>query len=92
MAVGDANVFPGLLKPALTQLSFQIHRLLFSHASAELRGENTSERKFASTWYPTHNHQVMSLTRSPLSHPGGAQGDRDKESKKEKEIRQQSNH
>ena len=41
--------------------------LLFSHASAEVRGENTPEKKFASTSYQTHNHQVMSLTRSPLS-------------------------
>ena len=44
----------------------------FSHASAEVRGENTPERKFASTMDWTHNHQVMSQTRSPLSHPGGA--------------------
>ena len=35
------HVFPGFLKPVLTQLSFQSHRLLFSHASAEVRGENT---------------------------------------------------
>ena len=42
MAVGDAHVFPGfLLTPVLTQLSFQNHRLLFSHALAEVRGENT---------------------------------------------------
>ena len=41
MAVGDANVFPGFLTPVLKQLSFQSHRLLFSHASAEVRGENT---------------------------------------------------
>ena len=50
--------------------SFQSHRLLFSHAFAEVRGENTPERKFASTGDRAHNHQVMSLT--PLSHPGGA--------------------
>ena len=47
MAVGDAHVFPGFLTPVLTQHSFQRHRLLFSHASVELRGENTPERKFA---------------------------------------------
>ena len=52
--------------------SFQSHRLLFSHASAEVRGENTPERKVASTRDQTHNHQVMSPTRSPLSHPGRA--------------------
>ena len=52
--------------------SFHSHRRLFSHASAEVRGENTPERKFTSTGDRTHNHQVMSPTRSPLSHPGGA--------------------
>ena len=52
--------------------SFQSHRLLFSHASAEVRGENTPERKVASTGDQTHNQQVMSPTSSPLSHPGGA--------------------
>ena len=33
MAVGNANVFPGFLTPVLTQVSFQGHRLLFSHAN-----------------------------------------------------------
>ena len=73
MAVGDAHVFPGFLTPVLTQLSFQSHRLLFSHASAELSGQYTPERKFTSTGYRTHNHQVMCPTRSPLSHPGGSE-------------------
>ena len=59
MAVGDAHVFPGFLTPVLTQLSFQSHRLYFSHASAEVRGENTPERKFASKGSLTQNHQVM---------------------------------
>ena len=49
MAVGDAYMFPGFLTPVLTQLSFQSHRLLFSDASAEVRGENTPERKVTST-------------------------------------------
>ena len=39
MAVSDAHVFPGFLITILTQISFQSHRLLFSHASAEVRGE-----------------------------------------------------
>ena len=73
MAVRDAHVFPGFLTPVLTQLSFQNHRLLFSHASAEVTGEYTPERKFSSTGSQTHNHQVMSPTRSLLSHLGGAQ-------------------
>ena len=51
--------------------SFQSHRLLFPHASAEVRGENTPERKVATTGDRTRNHQVASPTRSPLSHPGG---------------------
>ena len=74
MAVGTHIVFPGFLTPGLTQLSFQSHRLLFSHASEEVRGENKLERRFVSTRYQTHNHQVMSVTCSPLSYPGGAQG------------------
>ena len=69
---GDAHVFPGFLTAALKQISFQSHRLRFSHASAEVRGENTPERNFASTGSRTHNNQVMSPTRSPLSHPGRA--------------------
>ena len=71
MAVGDAHVFPGFLTPVLKQLSFQSHRLLFLLASTEVRGENKPERKFATIGYRTHNHQVMSQTRSLLSHPGG---------------------
>ena len=43
MAVGDAHVFPGFLTPVLKQLSFQSHRLHFSHVSAEMNGENTPE-------------------------------------------------
>ena len=38
---------------------------------AEERGENTPERKFASTGSRTHNHQITSPTRSPLSYPAG---------------------
>ena len=62
MEVGDAYVLPGFLAPVLTQLSFQSHQLLFSHASVEVRGENTPERKLASTGSRTHNHQVTSPT------------------------------
>ena len=66
MAVGDAHVFPRILTPAPTHLSLQSHRLLLSDASAEVRGKNTPERKFASTWYQNHNRRVMSLSCSPL--------------------------
>ena len=72
MVVGDAHVFLGFLTPVVTQLFFP-KPLLSSLASAEVRGENSPERKIASTGGRTHNHQVMSPTRSPLSHPGGAQ-------------------
>ena len=81
MAVVDAHVFPGFLTPALTQLFFPKPPLLFSHALAEVRGENTPERKFASTGDLTHNHQVMCPTRSQLSHPGGAPYFNDSEKK-----------
>ena len=74
MAVGDAHVFTGFLTPVLTQFSFQSHRLLFSHASGQVRGENTPERNFASTGSQTHNHQVMSPTSSPLCQRGGGGG------------------
>ena len=47
----DAHVFPDFLTPVLTQLSFEGNRLLFSHASTEVTGENTPKRKFASTRY-----------------------------------------
>ena len=67
MAAGEALVFSGFLKLVLIQFSFQSYQLLFSHA-LDVRGENTPKRKFASTRYRTHNHQVMSQTRSPLSH------------------------
>ena len=73
MTVGDAYVFPGFLTPVLTQLFFpKPYRLLFSHASAKVRGENTPERKVASTGDRTRNHQVTSPKLSPLSHLGGA--------------------
>ena len=67
MAVGNAHKFPGFLTSALTQLSLQSHRLLFSH---EVRGENKPERKLASSGHQTHYQQVMSQTRSLMSHPG----------------------
>ena len=69
------HTFPGSLTPGLTQFSFQSHRLLFSHASAEVRGKNMLKRKFASTGYRTPTHQVMSPTCSSLSQPGRADQD-----------------
>ena len=72
MAVDDAYVFPGFLTPVLTQLFFPKSPTTFLNAFVEVRGENTVERKVVSTWDRSHNHQVMSPTRSPLSHPGRA--------------------
>ena len=65
-------MFPGFLTPVLTQLSFQSHRLLFLTCFS--RGERRiyAIKKVLLNWSRTHNHQVMSLTRSSLSHLGGA--------------------
>ena len=59
MAVGDAHVFPGFLTPVLTQLSFQSHRLLFSHASAEVRGDTFDNEQLFQVSYSdmkVHNY------------------------------------
>ena len=72
MAVCDACVFPGFLTPVLTPLSFQSHRLLFSHPS-KVRDKNMPQ-KFAKTWQWTHKHKVMSPAHSLLSHLGRAVG------------------
>ena len=58
MAVGDAYVFPGFLTPVLTKLFFPKLPTTFLTCFAEVRGENTPERKVASTRDQTHNHQV----------------------------------
>ena len=65
MAVDDAHVFT----PVLTQLFFPKPTTTFVTCFCEAK---MSERKFASTGDRTNKHQVMSLTRSQLSHPGGA--------------------
>ena len=70
MAVGSAQVFPSFLTPVLTQLFFPKPQTTF--LTCICRGKNTPERKFASTGDQPHNHQAMSPTRSPLSHPGRA--------------------
>ena len=73
MAVGDACV--SWLSYTSTNTRFLSKATdYFSHTSAEVRGENTPERKVTTTGDRTHNHQVMSPTRSPLSHPGGLYG------------------
>ena len=77
MAVGDALMFPAFHTPLLTLISVQSHRLLFSH-SAQVRGENTPERSFASTGSRNHNkqpgHESDALTTEP---PGRGAGSKD---------------
>ena len=68
MTVSDAHVFPSFLIPLLTQISFQSHQLFFSHASAEVRGENTPERNFNRI----SNSQPPGHESDALSHLGGA--------------------
>ena len=68
MAVGDAHVFPGFLTPVLTLISFQSHQLLFSHASAEMRGNNMPGEILPQ---PVSNsqprgHESDMLTRAPM--------------------------
>ena len=50
--------------------SFQSHRLLFSHASEEVGGENRPGKKFASIRIKLTTTRSLSPTSSPLSHPG----------------------
>ena len=58
MAVSDAHVFPGFLTPVLTQLFFPKPL-----TTSLCRGEG---RKYAGKkGDQTHNHQVISPTRSP---------------------------
>ena len=67
MAVGDAHVFSDFLTPVVKQLSFQSHQLLFSHASALVRGRNKPERKFDSTEYQSQppGQESARLTTEP---------------------------
>ena len=60
----STNVFPGFLTPVPIQLSFQSYGLLFLHASAEVRCENTPERKFVSNRYQTRNSYKRVLLQS----------------------------
>ena len=68
MAVGDAHAFPGFLTPVLTQLSCQNRRLLFSHASPEVKGKKHTRKKVrfnrVSNSQPT-GHKSDTLTTQP---------------------------
>ena len=71
MAVGDSYLFPGFLTPVLTQLFFPKPPTTFLTCFCRGERQNTPERKVASIGDRTHNHQVMSPTRSQLSRSGG---------------------
>ena len=69
MMVGDAHVFPGFLTPVLILLSFQSHRLLFSHALAEVRGEKYPGKKVGLNLVLNSHppgHKFDTLTTEPL--------------------------
>ena len=66
------RMFPGFLTPVLTQLFFPKPPTTFLTCFCRGERRKFAERKTASTGDQTCNHQVMSLTCSPLSHPGGA--------------------
>ena len=72
MAVGDAHVFPGFLTPALTQLFFPKPPTTFLTCFCRGERRKYAGKKVRLNGNQTHNHQVMSPTSSPLSHPGGA--------------------
>ena len=72
VSVSCSYVFPGFLTPVLTHLSYPKAPTTFPTYFCIGRGENKPERKVVPTGDLTRNHQDMSPTRSPLSHPGGA--------------------
>ena len=75
MAVGDATCVTWPSHTSTNTTFFPQPPNTFLTCFSRLRGENTPEKMFASTGPRTHNHQVMSPTRSLLSHPGGAKLD-----------------
>ena len=55
----DAHVFPDFLTLVLTQLSFENHRLLFSHATEKVRLNQVSNSQ-------PPGHEFNTLTSKPL--------------------------
>ena len=73
MAVGDAYVFPGFLTPVLTQLFSPKPPTTFLTCLCRGERQKYAVKKVGlNRGDRTHNHQDMSPTRSPLSHPSGA--------------------
>ena len=75
MVVGDAHVFPCFLTPVLTQLLFPKPPTTFLTCFCRGERQKYAWKKVCLNRDQTHNHQVMSLTRSPLSHLGRARND-----------------
>ena len=68
MEVIDAHAFPAFLTSVLTQISFQSHRILFSHASAEVRRKKYRGKKFCLNWVSNSQlpgHDSNMLTTEP---------------------------
>ena len=56
------HMFPGFLTPVSTQLSFQSHRLLFSHASAEMRAKIPQKVRLnlvSNSQPPSHESDIL---------------------------------
>ena len=72
MAVGDAHVFSWLSHTCINTTFSPKPQPDFLTCFSRGERRKFAGKKFASTGYRTHNHQVMSPTRSPLFHPSGA--------------------
>ena len=74
MVLSDAHVFPSFLTLIPTQLYFQSHRLLFSHASAEARanihGKGSSPQPGIELKPPGRKSDVLQRTISCLLNNG----------------------
>ena len=72
MAVGDTHDCVSWLSYNSINTTLFL-KLLTTFLTRFSRGERQkyTGKKGRLTEYPTHNHQVMSLTHSPLSHQGG---------------------
>ena len=72
MAVVDTHVFLGFLIPVLTQPFFLKPQTTFLTCFYRAERQKKYAGKKDCLNCGSNNHQVMSLTHSPLSHPGGA--------------------
>ena len=65
------HTFPGFLTPVLTQLFFPKSPTTFLTSFCRRERRKYARKKVYLNRGSNSNHQVMSLTRSQLSHPGG---------------------